>query len=106
MTRCGTTCAGITVALTGLGFLISALMNNRMESVDAEVRDVHAWEAYERAFLKDTTIHVTATLPSISYLEEPQPLEVQLKPTDEEDWSFQDSEDMRLRLTELERALR
>ena len=70
MTRCATTCAGIAVALAGLGFLISALMNSRTESVDAYVQDVHAWEAYERAFLKDTTIRVTATLPSISYLEE------------------------------------
>eukprot|EP00435_Cladocopium_sp_Y103_P028183 s123_g7.t1 len=92
-TLMATTCAGIVVLLTGLGFLFGAIANTRVEHVSDYSQEVHEWEKY-RPLLKDTQISMSFNLPETAH----QPgglVESQLMQKEEEDWAFHDTEEMK-----------
>lgn len=92
-TLMATTCAGIVVLLVGLGFLFGAIANHRLESVEDYQHEVRAWEEFDRPKLQETQLKMSMTLPATAH-QAGGLLQGELKPEEEDDWTFHDTEQM------------
>ncbi|CAJ1341190.1 unnamed protein product [Effrenium voratum] len=85
------TCTGLVLFFSGLGWLLSLLTNTRAERVEEYDADVHRWQSMDRPRLLDSDIRVFALWPATSSRQATR-VEAQLIQSSEDDWSFDDSE--------------